>query len=106
MLPKYSLSRLAEGDIVGIYRYIAEEDLNPPNARLVYERITETQDMLSHYPEIGQYRPGLTSHPLKVFPVPKTRYLIFYDPESRPIFIARILSTSMNLTSLLKGIEG
>ena len=101
----YTLSQLAEADIVDAYRYIAEEGLNPIEARLVYERIVDTLEMLSQFPEIGQYRPDITSHPVKVFPVPNTRYLVFYDPQSRPIFIARVLSSSMNLTSLLKGVD-
>lgn len=105
MLHKYSLSRLAESDIISIYRYIAEQDLSPAEARLVYERILDTLEMLSQFPEIGQYRPDITSHPVKVFPIPKTRYLVFYDPQSSPIFIVRVLSSSMNLTSLLKGAD-
>ena len=102
---KYSLSKLAETDVISAYKYIAEEELNPTEARLVYERIVDTLEMLSQFPEIGQYRPDITSHPVKVFPVPKTRYLVFYDPQSQPVFIARVLSSSMNLTSLLKGVD-
>lgn len=101
----YSLSKLAEADIIHAYRYIAEEELSPTEARLVYERIVDTLEMLSQFPEIGQYRPDITAHSVKVFPVPRTRYLVFYEPQSQPVFIARVLSSSMNLTSLLKGVD-
>lgn len=94
---QYTISPAAEQDMEDIVSYIAQDN---PNAALnLLDTFYEAMDKLATHPQLGHYRPDLTSQPVRFWPV-KNRYLIIYK-DSYPLEIVRLLSSYRDITQLL-----
>ncbi len=90
------ISRLAEEDLVEIWKYIADD--NPTAATQTVEAIEARFHLLAKQPEMGrnrsELREGLQSHPID-------NYIIFFFATKRPkgVEIIRVLEGHRDITS-------
>lgn len=100
---KVSLSTKAKNDLIGIYRYIADDLRSPINAERQLDRLYDSILSLDEMPErfriydIEKWR----GHNLRVMPV--NNYLVFYvsDPDKQSVTVIRILYGGQDVTDLL-----
>ncbi len=85
-------------DLLEIWEYIARDD--PDAADRMVEGIKEAVSMLADHPCLGHLRRDLTSKPVRFWTV--YPYLIIYNPDTRPLEVARVLSGYRDIASLLK----
>ncbi len=87
-MARVRVSRLAEEDLVGIWKYIADD--NPLAATETLELIGSKFRLLARHPDIGRNRPDLQRE-LQSYPV--GNYVIFFLPTKRPkgIDVVRVL---------------
>ena len=96
MIKNVRLTRQADDDVLGIWEYIAADNLTAAD-RLI-DRFTEVFGKLARNPAMGvrqeQHRAGL-----RCFPVGK--YVIFYTVGNDEILIYRVLHGARRLEDLL-----
>lgn len=97
-MAEFFYSPAARSDLFEIWEYIARDNLDA--ADRVEQEIREAVLMLAKQPELGHWRPDLTSKPVRFWRV--YSYLVVYDPTSRPLEVVRILSGYRDITELLK----
>lgn len=97
-MAEYFYSAEARRDLFEIWEFIALDDLDI--ADRIEKEIQQAISMLVRNPELGHFRPDLTSMPVRFWPI--YSYLIIYDPSARPLEIVRILSGYRDLALLLK----
>jgi plasmid stabilization system protein ParE len=57
-------------------------------------------------PHAGQKRPDLTRRALRFWMVgPFRKYVVIYDPDTRPLRVLRILHGARNIRALLKHVQ-
>lgn len=82
----YHLSSIAEQDVIGIWLYIARDNIDAAD-RMV-DRFKEVYETISRNPKMGesveQYRPLL-----RRFPVDS--YVIYYELQNDELTVARVL---------------
>jgi len=92
----FRLTQPAEEDVLGIWLYIAKENLVAAD-RLV-DRLTETFQLLADSPEIGErmerYRAGLRSWSLE-------NYVVYYHVTPEGIEVYRVLHGARDHRQLL-----
>jgi antitoxin ParD1/3/4/toxin ParE1/3/4 len=93
----FILSPQARLDLIEIWTYIAEEDIDA--ADRVRERLHEAILKIAEMPGIGHLREDLADEPLRFWPV--FSYLIIYRADSGPLEIVRILSSRRDIRALL-----
>ena len=100
----YRLTPSAENDLFEIWCYIARDSADAANR--VEEEIYDACRMLARSPHAGQQRPDLTRRTLRFWTVsPFKKYVVIYDPDSRPLRILRILHSARNIRVLLKDLQ-
>ncbi len=57
--------------------------------------------LLAQRPGVGRFRPNLLPEPYRFWSLPRHRLLLVYNPTTDPVRVARILSTSRDLETLL-----
>lgn len=82
----YRLSVLAEQDLEGIWRYVAE-DASPTTADRLIDAIVERFDLLAEQPALGRRRPEFGTD-VRSFVVES--HVIYYRPDG-DVVIARVL---------------
>lgn len=100
---KVSLSLQAKNDLIGIYRYIADDLQSPDNAERQLDRLYDSISSLDEMPErfricdIERWR----GRNLRVMPV--NNYLVFYVPDSdnQSVTVIRVLYGGQDVTNLL-----
>ncbi len=92
----YKLSSQAAKDIADIAAYIARDKAQAA-AKFVVE-LAEAFVLISSMPEMGRKNKEL--HPLYRF-FPHGQYLIVYNPKTKPLTIARVLSGMRNIHALI-----
>lgn len=95
-MPTVEKSTQARIDLLGIWRYVAEETNNPDLADRLLDRIDQACDVLSAYPQMGRQQPVLGSD-LRAFPVES--FIVFYRPLDEGIEVIRVLHESRDLSS-------
>ncbi len=95
MSPSYRLTRLAEGDLREIGRYIARD--NPTAALRFVERIRNRFAMLARQPMLGELREELRPH-MRSFSV--GRYVIYYEIIEHRVTIVRVLHGARDVRRL------
>ena len=93
----FILSPQARLDLIEIWTYIAEEDIDA--ADRLRERLHEAILKIAEMPGIGHLREDLADEPLRFWPV--SHYLIIYRADSEPLEIVRILSSRRDVRALL-----
>lgn len=87
--------RIAEHDLIDIWRYIAQD--NPPAADTMLDRIETKLAMLADHPLLGTPRhklePGMRSAPVG-------NYTCFYLPTKNGIELIRVLHASRDLSKV------
>lgn len=97
----YRLTPSAENDLFEIWCYIARDSTHAANR--VEEAIHDACAFLVRAPRAGQQRPDLTRRALRFWTVsPFKKYLVIYDPDTRPLRVLRILHGARNVRTLLK----
>jgi plasmid stabilization system protein ParE len=96
---RYRLSTEARGDLVEIRQYLTGE-VGAAIARHVLSAVRQKLQFLADHPQAGHSRTDLTDEPVKFWSV--FSYLIVYDPQTRPIGVARILHAGRDLETLFK----
>ena len=94
-MPRVLRSDLAEGDLVEIWLFIAQD--NPDAADRFLDLLSQKCELLAESPEMGRQRDELAPA-LRSFPV--GRYVIFYRLIEDGIEIARVLSAYRDLGRL------
>ena len=99
---RYRLTPEAENDILQIWSYIAEANVQA--ADRVEAAIHKACILLATSPFHGHPRSDLTALPLRFWTLPRYRsYTIVYDPETKPLQIVRILNGARNTAVILRG---
>jgi antitoxin ParD1/3/4/toxin ParE1/3/4 len=97
----YRLTIPAKADLQTIWSYISRD--SPSAADDVEEAILSACRLLARNPAMGHVRKDLTKRTLRFWTLASYRkYIIVYDPETKPLKIIRILHGSRNLTRTLK----
>jgi plasmid stabilization system protein ParE len=96
-MSSFILTRKAFNDIVEIVVHIADQ--SPEAALHVEADLYEAMDKLADMPGMGHLRDDLTSEPLRFWRVHS--YLILYTPDTRPVEIVRVLSSSRDIGGIL-----
>ena len=97
---KYELTAEAVGDLFEIWNFIARD--NAEAADRVEEAILRACDLVAGSPLAGRARSDLTTLPVRFWVVhPYSKYLIVYDPNTKPLQIVRILHGARDLAALL-----
>ena len=94
MAQRYILAPEAQQDLQEIRDYYLEK-AGARVARQALGEITHALRFLAATPGAGHRREDLTDEPVKFWPV--FAYLTVYDPDMRPIGIARVLHASQDL---------
>ncbi len=93
----FILSPQARLDLIEIWTYIAEDDIEV--ADQVRDRLHEAILKIAVMPYIGHLREDLVDEPLRFWPV--YNYLIIYRADADPLEIVRILSSRRDIRALL-----
>jgi plasmid stabilization system protein ParE len=83
----FLLSRQAERALEELWDYYLERGGSGLADRILAE-IRDAIDRLIECPTLGHFRPDLTGRPLRFYRV--YSILLIYDPESSPLYIARV----------------
>ena len=92
-MSRYVVAPAAQRDIRAIYNFI--EDQSEKNAAKVVRALYDEFDTIADMPGIGHTRPGLHDDTLRVIAVYK--YLVIYDPTSKPLQILRVIHGARDL---------
>jgi len=95
-MKKIRLSRLAHLDLVEIWVYVAEDNLDAAD-QLVH-MIDDGINLLTTSPEIGRMRNEIIKN-MRSFPV--GNYIVFYRITSKYVEIIRILHGSRDIENIL-----
>ena len=97
-MSRYVVTRAAWRDLIGIWEWIAEDDIDA--ADQVLDDLFAACDRLAEFPLIGHGRAELGAN-VRVWPVHS--YLIAYLPETKPLQIVRFVSGYRDLLALFGG---
>lgn len=95
----YVLSSEAQEDLRTIRQHYPES-AGVGVTRYVLGEIARAMQLIAETPGIGHARADLTNHAVKFWPV--FSYFIVYEPEGRPVIIARVLHSSRDIARLLQ----
>lgn len=95
----YELTESAEAELRDIFEFIATSD-GLGRAEHVLEQFLEAFENLAVTPGMGFRRTRLTGPSQRWWPV--FRYLVIYDPDSRPLMVSRILHGARCLEVVLE----
>jgi plasmid stabilization system protein ParE len=97
----YRLTSRAEADLFAIWLYIARDSIEA--ADRVESAIFSACKFLADSPLAGHVRPELTKLPLRFWTIATyTRYVVVYNPATKPIEIIRIFHGARNLKRELR----
>ena len=99
MMDAYRLSETAALDLANIRSFLRRSGGELIANRMI-ARLRDSFELLAEHPYMGGeclYLEGLRSHP-----VSRTRYIILYFPDRRPIEIYRVLHGSQDIEQLFK----
>jgi antitoxin ParD1/3/4/toxin ParE1/3/4 len=95
---QFVLTRQAERDLDHIKRFLIKK-AGPAITRRVLQKIRTAIKLLGNEPGAGHVREGLTSRPVKFWPVYSC--LIVYDPEAKPVQVIRVLHGTRDVEEIL-----
>ena len=84
----FQLTRTAEDDLREILQFIARRD-GTERALHVHARFFGAFEAMAAMPSAGRKRPGLTGEQVRWWRV--FRWLVIYEPASRPVTILRVI---------------
>jgi plasmid stabilization system protein ParE len=92
----YQLTSRARRDLLGILDYIEAD--SPDAAARVESAVLDSLAFLALHPYAGHIRPQFTGRAVRFWPVhPFSRYLIVYDPATKPLSVIRIFHGARDL---------
>jgi toxin ParE1/3/4 len=94
----YLLSSQAERDLDEIKAYLLRES-SQQVTRYIFRELREGMRFLGKNPYAGHLREDLTERAVRFWAV--FSYFIVYDPEKRPVEIARILHGALDIPNIL-----
>lgn len=95
----FVLSRQAESAFEGMWDFYFER----AGTRLADRILAECRDAIDRLienPRLGHFRPDLTDKPLRFYRV--YNFFLIYDPESSPLYIARVYHASQDIKSRME----
>jgi plasmid stabilization system protein ParE len=97
----YRFTPQAERDLLEIWDYIAHESVEA--ADRVEAALYEACAFLAEGPLRGHMREDLTNLPLRFWTVQRyPKYILVYDPETRPLSIIRILQGMRDVRAIFE----
>ena len=100
-MTSYQFTSLAVDDLFEIWSYIAGDNIEAATA--VEDAIFRACAMIAKTPLAGRLRADLTQRPVRFWSVqPYYKYIIVYDPVTKPIQIIRVLHGARDLQALLR----
>jgi plasmid stabilization system protein ParE len=90
---RYVVSPEAAADLHDIFSHYSFE--SEQAAETLHLALLDAFDMLAGHPRVGTLRMDLTPTPIRTWTV--YSHMIFYDPETRPIGILRVLHGARDL---------
>lgn len=97
-MTRFVFSPAAADDLNEIWEYIARDDIDA--ADRFRDQVYDAVGRLAEMPRMGHRREDLANKAIRVWSV--GNYLIFYDPESKPLEIVRILSGYRDVEALFE----
>lgn len=92
-MPRYRITPEARKDLLGIRKYLKKESRGAwPRVWAEFKRAFR---LIGGAPGSGHYREDLTARRFRFFPVFK--YLVMYDPVTRPVRVLAVFHSSMDL---------
>ncbi len=98
-MPGFVLDREAEVDLTEIVDHLCD-DAGAAVALEVLDAIESAFHYLAEHPQIGHFRPDLTSRDVRFWNI--YRYVIVYEPASRPLRVYRVLHGSRNIGDMIE----
>ena len=95
---QWSLSPEAFKDLDAILAYVEEKSASPRVANKLLEDFEKAFCDLAGMPRMGRIRKQLTGPSLRWWRV--HRYLIVYDPETKPLRIVRVIHGARDLPAI------
>jgi len=95
----FFLSADARRDVDGIWNYLIEH-ATPAVADRIMNNIYKAIQKLADNPQLGHFRPDLTSAPVRFYLV--YSYYIIYHAEVTPLGIVRVLHSARDIPPLLQ----
>ena len=102
-MTRYVLSEAAQADVFEIWAYL-HEHAGPEIALGLVDELRNAMRKLASNPHIGHPREDLT--PLAVLFWPVQSYLVIYNPQTKPLSVARVVHASRNVRFVLKENNG
>ncbi len=96
-MSKVVLSELAEGDLIDIWAFVAQDDAKAADRLL--DQLHEKCQVLAGSPKAGRQRPELDPS-IRSFAV--GNYVIFYRESANGIEVARVLHGRRDIPSLFR----
>ncbi len=93
------LAPQAQKDLRAALRWIASD--NPVAARGLRDTVDAAARLIGARPDIGRFRPELTSARYRFWSLTGFPYLLVYEASARPPRIARIVHTARDLPKVL-----
>lgn len=101
---RYRFSPQADEDLFQIWAFIARDSIDAANR--VESAIYEACAFVAASPTRGHTRRDLTALPLRFWTVqPYRKYMVVYDPATRPIQIVRVLHGARDVPVILANRE-
>ena len=94
----YRIASEAREDLAGIWLYVFDNS-GSERADGVLAKLREAMDLIGEEPEAGHLREDLTQRPVRFWSV--FRYLIVYNPASKPVEVLRVFHGAMDIESRL-----
>ena len=99
---RYTVSRRAQQDLDEIWDYIGIENHHPAAADRLLDTFCEKSVLLAAHPLIGEQRPDLDDLVPGVRAFSVSNYVIFYQPTTAGVRIARVLHGARDVRSAFR----
>ena len=94
-------SRRASVDLDDAVSWLLDHGGSARKATGLLHDVRTAGALLARRPRLGRSRPDLLPEPYRFWSLPRHRLVFVYDPTADPVRVARILSTSRDLETLL-----
>jgi plasmid stabilization system protein ParE len=96
---KFLLSRQAERALDDLWEYYVQRGGSRLADRILGE-IHDAIGRLIEHPALGHHRPDLTDKPFRFYRV--YNILLIYDPESSPLYVARVYHAAQDIRTRMQ----
>lgn len=95
----FQLSRQAQDALDKLWDYYCEQG-GTRLADRILAQIRDTIDLLIEHPQRGHWRRDLTDKPFRFYRI--YNFFLIYDPQSSPLYIARVYHSAQDIKSRME----